>query len=1230
MAPNSEEDTRILYQNGKPWRNDNSEKEPQRPPVYNPEDYAQCLKKWGKKGNLGMQMPLYVSQSTGSIERISAEITKSIQSKRQSSPSTKSSSSSKNGDEKQSKKEKELTLKLEKEAKNKENAIGVGKELKNPIVTVAPQETEMSLRQFSSVTELLGKLKLDLRLAFPSFVQEFVGDPVDGVTLLLELLRAVQLSQASQQQRCPPQVLRRALLDEHSCLVCLKHCLRCPDASRRLASSSAGLFTLAVCIMSNVTKSRIIALELLTKACEVPATGHKPVSEALSTLRLRFGEPVRFRFLVGMLNSAGAVELLTAAMRFINAFISTAPSVQQKVYIQAELEQAGFDSKILRKTLPNHSESVKAELNKWDKNYFDVETLEMQVAELDSLRDKVQLLEKRIQILQEEKGILQSLEQCLKERCSELEEEVSIKTSTTTLTKSTAHLKPFRNYNSQQALYMNKKNAEKGESTPAEDEGISSSEQELSQDEDCNKGTIPYNITANCEPIVKEVKQFEVAGQKKSVRAPPTYPKDKIINRNVKNGKMKETNVDDGNEVNPEEDEEETTIDEVIEELRNIVNDAETEVYGKEKQIEVTPKGYRKPEEVVGNMKLKPVRSEFERDYFEEAEIVPSGLLPQPPRRTRSLVHIFLAGTEYDDTSKNEFFEDDTDTESSDSLLTSAREKRTNHKNCHHRSLEVSDSYNSSSSINTRTLFIKQQNDYEGSEANVKMGFEEAEEVKRYGEKVSKKVVESRVHPEIKREVLSPYEKLTSFQGAKAEESSFARTKFVPLPVKRSQTFHIATPDNARTGKRTEMKPKPKMGVRGLDMQRNSGGQVRTESIKYQNIDYKKNPDRNCSDRYLKKISKDERYNDKVSHPLQRRGSLDGMYFVTEVSEEPRKRLSRAGSQVSNDNYMNSHAGEEGKNLRSKSLEKMDDGLDSLVDIVFSPEQSKKPSKSEWNIEANKNIGPRTRRSLAESSLFNQPYLNNLNKETTPKPPQPAQRTSLTRNNSSSIPLHMPVEIKVAPMQSRNYFGLKTAKSECNLANLSPPKRYPPDGSSSPNEGSEHRKKEEATIYAVPSKQSRLQKFFGNPKFENSVGNNSNNQKYFECNYACTQPAPPTRKAANVAPQKVKGLLPKDSTKNEQPKINFFLGTYHQSQAAKGFLSSDSPSSASGNSFNNTFLIKRGHANAGMYSGSRNGQGGRSPLPAEVANANGRQSIMSTYSSGTNSTKVTDSLSGLY
>nr|CAD7425283.1 unnamed protein product [Timema monikensis] len=188
-----------------------------------------------------------------------------------------------------------------------------------------------------------------------SFVQEFVGDPLDGVTLLLELLRAVQLSQAAQQARCPPPLLRRVLLDEHSCLQCLKSCLRCPDAARRLSSSPAGLFTLAVCIMSNVSKSRVVALEvrtcdLLTRACEPPGCGHTPVSEALSTLRLRFGEPVRFRFLVGMLISAGGCpELQAAGLRFLNTFLDTAPSQQHRLYLQAELEQAGFTTAAIRK-----------------------------------------------------------------------------------------------------------------------------------------------------------------------------------------------------------------------------------------------------------------------------------------------------------------------------------------------------------------------------------------------------------------------------------------------------------------------------------------------------------------------------------------------------------------------------------------------------------------------------------------------------------------------------------------------------------------------------------------------------------------------------------------------------------------------------------------------------------------------------------------------------------------
>lgn len=90
-------------------------------------------------------------------------------------------------------------------------------------------------------------------------------------------------------------------------------------------------------------------MQLLTKTCEHPtAKGHGPVSDAMSTMRLRFGEPVRFRFLVGMLSGA-CPDLLAAGLKFINAFIETTPSDQLRFYVQAELEQAGFKPSVLGK-----------------------------------------------------------------------------------------------------------------------------------------------------------------------------------------------------------------------------------------------------------------------------------------------------------------------------------------------------------------------------------------------------------------------------------------------------------------------------------------------------------------------------------------------------------------------------------------------------------------------------------------------------------------------------------------------------------------------------------------------------------------------------------------------------------------------------------------------------------------------------------------------------------------
>lgn len=72
-------------------------------------------------------------------------------------------------------------------------------------------------------------------------------------------------------------------------------------------------------------RGRILALQLLAAACDrqpfgqgnggqkISVAGHTAVSEAMSTLRLRCSEPVRFRLLIGILNSGGGSGELQCA-----------------------------------------------------------------------------------------------------------------------------------------------------------------------------------------------------------------------------------------------------------------------------------------------------------------------------------------------------------------------------------------------------------------------------------------------------------------------------------------------------------------------------------------------------------------------------------------------------------------------------------------------------------------------------------------------------------------------------------------------------------------------------------------------------------------------------------------------------------------------------------------------------------------------------------------------------
>ncbi|XP_077297031.1 multiple wing hairs isoform X2 [Arctopsyche grandis] len=597
MAPNN--------RGGSGW-GDDSAREKQRPPTYNPEDYALALRKWGKRSP-GTSNPA-LTMTPGQLDSSSAP------------PSLSHSD----------------------------------KDYRNPCQSPGG---EMSLRQFGSLSELLTKLRADLRLAFPSFVQEFISEPLDGVSLVVEALRSIQLSQTSpapapatsgaltQQPsgpvRLPPAQQRRALLDELACLQCLQSCCqRYQEAARRLVACPAGLYALAACIMSTVNKSRILALQLLTTACEVSSGGHAGVSEALSTLRLRYGEPCRFRFLAGMVQSGGG-DLPAAGLRLLAALLRGAPSPRRRLYLQAELDQAGLDVTALRKAVSRNpsAEQVLMELSRYERQLIDVDGLSEKATEAekekDDMRIKLELLEKRVQILQEEKGILLSLEQCLKERCCELQDEVT-------------SLRSEHGNSSRKKVIVGKQKTVKrencisDESSPPEDEGISSSERSLSPDDDMQR-----------EPMVYEV--FNVQNETILMRSKPKDLNNKPVSENTTK-KMSD-------------DEEETTIEEVIEELRNIVNDAESEQYAKEKLMadgkssqfnektdtdislnEIESRNHKDLEKKDSITSLKHTiiitdSTNYQKGAYQadsESEIIPAKLLPQPPRKSKSLVHLFI------------------------------------------------------------------------------------------------------------------------------------------------------------------------------------------------------------------------------------------------------------------------------------------------------------------------------------------------------------------------------------------------------------------------------------------------------------------------------------------------------------------------------------------------------------------------------------------------------------
>jgi hypothetical protein len=690
-----------------------------------------------------------------------------------------------------------------------------------------------------------------------------------------------------------------------------------------------------------------------------------------------------------------------------------------------------------------------------------------------------------LQILQEEKGILLSLEQCLKERCCELEEELSNLRSSQS---------SKRQHGSKSTVEDSSKQG--SGSTPAEDEGISSSDQDqsLSQDEE-DSGDIER------EPMVYElfaVQNDTILVERNGLR--------KTVNNNIV---MKETSVDqlDDDDVSKRDDdyEDETTIDEVIEELRNIINDAETEAYAaeaaekaagvKKKQKELadeTKNTKKRNSEMNKNKHYQEVspyhhhrhqqqqqkQSDSKNTSSEkygkkvtsieihhpsseaEVEIVPSCLLPQPPRRTRSLVHLLLnPGRDVyidDGTGQNPFFDDETmshtSEEDSDSLLSAARERSTTstttgstcfHNKDIHRTCLI-DANNSNKESSHLLQLFKQpcgNDEYRYKVTNSKTSTSSKQCSIQSGKENSKR------------------NSCNTIQNMKCKTNNKTSGTVV---IKQSESIHHKSHEEQHHQSKNNRRPECDHKTIGeVTDQRSASKEEVSENRRLITRDEilgngrpsSKDENPSCrrvkakedfrENKYLR--SKDESSESRRSISRQRCGSFDGLFYVTDLSDSPEviPRQKHHGSPSSETNYSGAHREElvnppiSAKKLKSKSLDRIDEGLDSLVDIVMTSSDrvrsrmsSGRGSTEDWSLEWGKSyLESRSRRSLADTAVA----------YSTPPPVVIVPRSSSSAVQHSSQP---------SSLQS-----YRECHSTCfprHHDDEPSNKRYPPDGSSHP------------------------------------------------------------------------------------------------------------------------------------------------------------------------------------
>ncbi|XP_069125361.1 formin-like protein 3 [Argopecten irradians] len=176
------------------------------------------------------------------------------------------------------------------------------------------------------------------------------------------------------------------------------------EATRLLLDMSYGLEGVASALMSSFTKSRLVALEIMSLVLTDPK-GLSRNLDCFTYLRLKNCEPARFRFLISMLMTIHSqnVTFQVCCMKFFNSLLAASPNMNAMVSLHNELTTAGLDVHTLQqnidtKTSLEHVE-LERELAEFSDTFIDVDALMKHRSTLKSTNDDLQ---KQLYVLQDE------------------------------------------------------------------------------------------------------------------------------------------------------------------------------------------------------------------------------------------------------------------------------------------------------------------------------------------------------------------------------------------------------------------------------------------------------------------------------------------------------------------------------------------------------------------------------------------------------------------------------------------------------------------------------------------------------------------------------------------------------------------------------------------------------------------------------------------------------------